>query len=204
METVQCNNQVTKKEAGPELKKYSVQLTLVSNNTIKKVSDAPASVKALRRLCKAELKETEDIWVTSIEYVDSEGDNIIVQDDDDLRLAYEWAEQANKSMLTLNITAILRKDKPKKEKKVDDPSSEKTPKEKKEKKEKKPKAERLSKEEYQQLKMKRVMKKVIKRTIKDQTKEIIESIEKVVFERDLEVYPIDAPKMPILVENLQD
>lgn len=122
MEIVQCNNQVTKKEAGPELKKYSVQLTLVSNNTIKKVSDAPVSVKALRRLCKAEFKETEDIWVTSIEYVDGEGDNIIVQDNDDLQLAYEWAEQANKAMLTLNITAILRKDKPKKEsKKVNDP-----------------------------------------------------------------------------------
>ena len=48
------------------------------------------------------------------------------------------------------------------------------------------------------------MKKVIKRTIKDQTKEIIESIEKVVFERDLDVQSIDAPKLPILIDNLQD
>jgi len=41
----------------------------------------------------------------SIEYNDAEGDKIAILDDDDLLLAYEWAQEEAKGNLKLLITS---------------------------------------------------------------------------------------------------
>jgi len=60
----------------------------------------PSNVKALRELIATHMKESGDY---SIQYKDDEEDWISVQDDDDLVLAYEFAQLNCKSMLKLCI-----------------------------------------------------------------------------------------------------
>jgi len=60
----------------------------------------PSNVKSLRELIATHMKESGDYL---IQYKDDEEDWISVQDDDDLALAYEFAQLNSKSMLKLCI-----------------------------------------------------------------------------------------------------
>lgn len=73
-------------------------------HAIKKVRAVPESAAALRQLVKAQMIGTNASEFT-IEYQDAEGDKIAVVDDDDLLLAYEWAQEGANGNLKLLITA---------------------------------------------------------------------------------------------------
>ena len=61
-------------------------------------------MEALRQLITASMAGKE-IEMYTIEYQDTEGDKIAVLDDEDLLLAYEWAQEEANGNLKLMITA---------------------------------------------------------------------------------------------------
>jgi hypothetical protein len=82
----------------------------------KKIKDMPKGVSALREMVQAHLVEGTDNDKSSstatgftIEYQDEDKDNIAILDDDDLLLAYEWAQQQANADLKLIITTQKKK-----------------------------------------------------------------------------------------------
>lgn len=79
-----------------------VKLKLAMPHAIKKVRGMPFSTDELRQLIRANLQD--DVREFTVEYEDSDGDRIAIADDDDLHLAYEWAQESANGNLKLLIS----------------------------------------------------------------------------------------------------
>lgn len=79
----------------------NVNLKLHMPHGIKKIKDPPINSRNLMKLIEINLQDNKGSF--KVEYEDADGDAIIITDDSDLQLAYEFAKQSKSSTLKLYV-----------------------------------------------------------------------------------------------------
>ena len=173
----------------------------------KKTKEMPKSLEALKLLVQAHMIEGADKKETvpgfTIEYQDEDRDNIAILDNDDLLLAYEWAQEHSNCDLRLIINPLKKQRKarapregkydpfatePQEYNKETDKGFKKDNKNKQETasgdeeveyttKPWKARRERGDKADKDQWKQRKMMKKIIKQSIKEHTKKVLEGVD---------------------------